>query len=123
MRRLNFAALAAASALAILIAPPAFAHAKLVSSNPANKAAVAAPPKTIVLAFNEKLVAAFTKVELTMPEHGGMKVAAGSAPTSDGKGLVIKPARPLGDGEYKLVWSTASADGHKMSGEISFTVT
>ena len=122
MRKLNSAALAAASALAILIAPPAFAHAKLVSSNPAHNAAVAAPPKTIVLTFNEKLVAAFTKVELTMPAHGGMKVAASSAPTSDGKGLVVTPARPLGDGAYKLVWSTASADGHKMSGEISFTV-
>jgi len=122
MRKLNFAALAVASALAMLVATPAFAHARLVSSNPANNAAVAAPPRTIVLTFNERLVAAFTKVELTMPEHGGMKVAASSAPANDGKGLVVTPARPLGKGVYKLVWNTASADGHKMNGEISFTV-
>lgn len=122
MHKLNFAALAAASALAMLVASPAFAHARLVSSNPANDAAVAAPPRTIVLTFNEQLVAAFTKAELTMPEHGGMKVAASSAPGRDGKTLIVTPARPLGKGAYKLVWSTASADGHKMSGEISFTV-
>jgi hypothetical protein len=121
MKMLNSAALAAASALAMLAASPALAHARLVSSNPADNAAVAAP-RTIVLNFNERLVAAFTKVELTMPEHGGMKVAASSAPANDGKGLVVTPARPLGKGAYKLVWSTASADGHKMSGEISFTV-
>lgn len=122
MRKLISAALTMAAALAILIAPPAFAHAKLVSSNPANNAAVATSPRTIVLTFNEKLVAAFTKVELTMPEHDGMEVTASSAPSRDGKSLVVTPARPLGNGAYKLVWSTASADGHKMSGEISFTV-
>lgn len=122
MRNLKFAALAAASALAVLVPASALAHARLVSSNPANNAAVAASPRTIVLTFNERLVAAFTKVELTMPEHGGMKVATTSAPANDGKGLVVTPARPLGKGAYELVWSTASADGHKMSGEISFTV-
>jgi len=121
MRTFNSVALAAASALALMIAGPAFAHARLVSSNPADNATVEAPPATIVLTFNEKLVAAFTKVDLTMPAHG-MKVAASSAATSDGKTLVVTPARPLGNGAYKLVWSTASADGHKMSGEIDFTV-
>jgi hypothetical protein len=121
MHKLNSAALVAASALAMLVASPAFAHARLVSSTPADNAAVAAP-RTIVLTFNERLVAAFTKVELTMPEHGGMKVAASSASAGEGKTVVVTPARPLGKGAYRLVWSTASADGHKMNGEISFTV-
>ena len=121
MKMLNSAALAAASALAMLAASPAFAHARLVSSNPADNAAIAAP-RTITLNFNERLVAAFTKVELTMPEHGGMKVAAGSASAGEGKTVVVTPIRPLGKGAYRLVWSTASADGHKMNGEISFTV-
>lgn len=118
----NFRVLATASALALLAAPPAFAHAKLVSSNPPNNAAVTSAPARVVLTFNEKLVAAFTKAELTMPEHGGMKIAASSETSPDGKRLTVTPARPLGKGAYKVTWSTASADGHKMSGEIKFTV-
>lgn len=114
--------LAIASALTLLLAPPAFAHARLVSSNPANNASVAAAPATVVLTFNERLLPAFTKVELTMPGHGGMKVAANSEVSRDGKSVTVTPARPFGKGGYKVVWSTASADGHKMTGEISFTV-
>ncbi len=57
-----------------------------------------------------------------MPEHGGMAVASRSSTSADGKTLVVTPARPLGAGAYNLAWSTASADGHKMNGEISFTV-
>ena len=122
MRVSNFKLLAAASALALLFAPPAFAHARLLSSSPANNASVEAAPATVVLTFNERLVPAFTKAELTMPGHGGMKIAASSAPSPDGKSLIVTPARPLAKGTYKVVWNTASADGHKMSGEISFTV-
>jgi methionine-rich copper-binding protein CopC len=111
-----------AGGLSLLLAAPAFGHARLVSSSPANNASVEAAPAAIVLTFNERLVPTFTKAELTMPEHGGMKVAASSQTSQDGKSLRVVPARPLGKGAYKVSWSTASADGHKMSGEISFTV-
>ena len=122
MTRLNLKLWTLAGALALFSAPPALAHAKLVNSTPANNSVVTAAPAAIALTFNEKLVAAFTKAELTMPEHGGMKVNAASKTSTDGKSLTVTPARPLGKGAYKLDWIAATADGHKMSGAISFTV-
>jgi len=119
----RFSALAALAGTAALIATsPAWAHAKLVSSNPTADATLAAPPKTITLTFNEKLVPAFSKFEVTMPEHGGMKVAVKTAVSADGKTISGTPQTALTKGAYKIVWTAASADGHKMNGEVAFKV-
>lgn len=119
-RLFGLAALAGASAL--LATSPAWAHAHLVSSNPAANATVAAAPKAITLTFSEKLVPAFSKFDLTMPEHGGMKVAVKTAVSTDGKSITGTPAAALTKGAYKIVWTAASADGHKMNGEVAFKV-
>lgn len=119
----RFSALAALAGTAALVAvSPAWAHAHLVSSNPAANATLTAAPQTITLTFSEKLVPAFSKFELTMPEHGGMKVAVKTAVSSDGKTITGSPQAALGKGAYKIVWTAASADGHKMNGEVAFKV-
>lgn len=119
----RLSALAGFAATAALVATsPAWAHAKLVSSNPAANATLAAAPKTITLTFNEKLVPAFSKFDVTMPEHGGMKVAVKTAVSSDGKTITGTPQAVLGKGAYKIVWTAASVDGHKMNGEVAFKV-
>lgn len=101
---------------------PVWAHAHLVSSNPAANATVSAAPKTITLTFSAKVAPAFSKFELVMPEHGGMKVPVKTAVSKDGKSIVGTVSAPLAKGAYKIAWSAASADGHKMSGEVPFTV-
>lgn len=116
----SLAALAAGAAL--LAAGPALAHAKLVSSSPAANAILSSAPKTITLTFNEKLTPAFSKFEMTMPEHGGMKVAVKTAVSKDGKSLVGTPQSALTRGAYKIVWSAATSDGHKMSGLVAFKI-
>lgn len=119
-RLFGLAALAGASAL--LATSPAWAHAHLVSSNPAANATVAAAPKAITLTFSEKLVPAFSKFDLTMPGHGGMKVAVKTTVSTDGKSITGTPEAALTKGAYKIVWTAASADGHKMNGEVAFKV-
>lgn len=119
-RLFGLAALAGASAL--LATSPAWAHAHLVSSNPAANATVAAAPKAITLTFSEKLVPAFSKFDLTMPEHGGMKIAVKTTVSTDGKSITGTPEAALAKGAYKIVWTAASADGHKMNGEVAFKV-
>ena len=101
-------------------ASPAWAHARLVSSNPAADATVPAP-KTITLTFSEKLVPAFSKFEISMPEHGGMKVPVKTKVSPDGKSITGAPGA-LMKGAYKVIWTAASADGHKMNGEVAFKV-
>ena len=66
-KSLPFLALAA---VALAPAAPAFAHAHVVSSSPAANAVVAAP-KQVSVTFSEKLVPAFSKVEISM---AGMKM-------------------------------------------------
>lgn len=107
---------------ALLATSPAWAHAHLVTSNPAANVTVKAAPKTITLTFNEKLVPAFSKFDLIMPEHGGMKVAVKTVVSKDGKSITGKPAAALTAGAYKVIWTAASADGHKMNGEVAFKV-
>lgn len=116
----SLAALAGTAAL--LATSPAWAHAHLVSSMPAANATVAAAPKTITLTFNEKLAPAFSKFELTMPEMNGMKAPVKTAVSKDGKSIVGTPQAALMKGAYKIVWTAASADGHKMTGEVAFKV-
>jgi methionine-rich copper-binding protein CopC len=121
--RHKLAGLAAIAGTAALLATsPAWAHAHLVSSSPAANATVRVAPKTITLTFNEKVAPAFSKFDLVMPEHGGMKVAVKTKVSKDGKSIVGTVAAPLTKGAYKVAWTAASADGHKMTGEVPFTV-
>ena len=118
--RILFAGIVGVAALGL--ATPVLAHAKLVSSNPADRAVVDAAPSAITLRFNERVVPAFTTIELTMPEHGGMKVPVRVNVGSDGKTVTGVPASRLAKGAYRIVWTAASSDGHRMNGNLNFTV-
>jgi copper resistance protein C len=148
MAKLNIMSLFVATAL---VATPVavFAHAKLVSSTPAVNATVAKPAK-ITLTFNEKLTGPTVKVELfmtgmakgmshdggmdhskmaggkmdhgAMADHAPMKIAATSQLGKDGKSVSLMPKRALSAGKYKVDWTAAGADMHKMTGNYSFTV-
>ncbi len=109
------------AALAALLAVPAAAHTHLVRSTPAANATLHTGPRTITLTFNERLVAAFSKFELAMPQHG-MAVPVTTALSADSKAIVGTLAHPLGKGAYRVTWTAAGADGHKMTGTLTFTV-
>ena len=112
------------AALAVLAsflwATPGFAHVDVESSNPANKATVSAPSE-IKLHFSGSLVARVSAVKLV--DARGGQVPATRVPASNSKEIVAKPDKPLAPGVYRLTWTAAGEDdGHRMSGNISFTV-
>ena len=115
----SLAAILAASTM--LVASPAFAHTKLVSSTPGANATVRAAPRTITLTFNERVVPSFSKFELTMPDHR-MNIPLRTTVSRDGKRIVGTPQSPLAKGSYAIHWTAAGADGHKMEGHINFRV-
>ncbi|AYV48217.1 copper resistance protein CopC [Caulobacter flavus] len=116
---LRYTSLIAAAAMT-LIAGQASAHAKLVTSNPAADATIAAP-STIILTFNETLVPAFTSFELAKASGGAVKVKTTVA--ADKKTVTGVPAGKLSPGVYKVSWhAAASGDGHRMEGFFNFTV-
>jgi methionine-rich copper-binding protein CopC len=112
--------LLALAAVALAPVAPAFAHAHVVSSTPAANAVIAAP-KQVSITFSEKLVPAFSKVEISM---AGMKmdVPVKTAFSSDGKTVVATPQGAFMKGAYVINWSAASADGHKTKGSIPFKI-
>lgn len=119
---------AAAAAVALLLMPAAAsAHAKLVGSTPAANATVS-KVASVTLRFNEKLVASTVKAELVMTgmpgmaNHAPMKIPATSTMGKDGKSLTLTAKRALVPGTYKVKWSAAGADTHRMGSEFSFTV-
>ena len=112
--------LALGGAAAMLAAGPAWAHAELVKSNPAANATVKSP-KSITLTFNERLVPAFSKFELTMPAHH-MTIPVKTTVSPDRKRIVGTVPSTLMKGSYTVTWTVAGADGHKKTGKVAFKV-
>jgi methionine-rich copper-binding protein CopC len=104
----------------VLAAGQAGAHARLVTSDPAVNATVAAP-KAIRLTFSEKLAPAFSTFELTMAD--GRKASVKTSVSQDRKTITGLPKGRLMAGAYRVIWRAASADdGHRMDGVFTFTV-
>ena len=126
MKQTLLPSVAALLALAALPAP-ALAHAKLVGSTPAANSAVS-KVTAVSLKFNERLIASTVKAELVMTGMPGMKdhppmpIAFISAMGKDGMSMTLKLKRALAPGTYKVKWSAAGADTHRMGSEFGFTV-
>ena len=112
------AALALVVASLVAAAAPAVAHASLIGSDPAQGEVLAAPPDSIRFAFTESvgLVAAHTRVL----DAEGAEI--GSTAKASGTELVVTPSSALGQGTFIVVWRVVSADGHPVTGSLSFSV-
>jgi methionine-rich copper-binding protein CopC len=126
MSYLKSLTVAAALSAGLLLSAVAQAHPKLLSSTPAEGAAVAAPEK-IELHFSEQLTAQFSGAKLIMTEmpgmsHSPMGVKATIAGSADPKMMVITPAAPLTSGTYKVEWRAVSSDTHPITGAVTFKV-
>ena len=122
-RTARLAALAVVVAVAVAVtAPPAGAHAFLVSSSPPNQAVVPTQPALVRLTFNEPvdfgphaielLDAAGRTIETGPPLH-----AAGDTKTA---ALPLPPG--LAKGTYIIAWRVVSVDSHPVSGGFSFSI-
>lgn len=103
---------------------PAYAHAQLVGTTPANGARLATAPAEIVLVFSERV---------NLVQNGVRLLGAGSAGSVPGVGPArIDPANPaqvrvplpagLGEGGYTVSWRVVSADSHPIHGAFAFAV-
>ena len=128
---MKFVSLIASAALAsaTLFAPvAAHAHSKMASSTPAEGATVA-KPRVLTMNFTEALLAptAVASIVMTaMPgvkNHGEMVIRNFTPSWSNGnKTLTLKLREALRAGSYEVRWQAAGADGHRMTGKVSFNV-
>jgi methionine-rich copper-binding protein CopC len=115
------ALLAPAAALAgvalVLGAAPAAAHNTLSGSTPADDSTVTDPVTEVVLEFDQAVQSDFAQVAVL----GADRTPYGSgAPVVVGR-TVTQAVESLPDGRYDVSYRAVSADGHPVSGTISFT--
>ncbi|MBA3945079.1 MAG: copper resistance protein CopC [Herpetosiphonaceae bacterium] len=117
----------AAVLFVLALAQPALvsAHAKLVSSNPANGAVLTTMPSHIVAIFDEELKATGPSIFVT--NAAGKQVDAGDGKVDlndvDHKTLAVTLKPGLGAGTYTIHWQAITADDNGVTnGEITFTV-
>ncbi len=109
---------ALAALLMLLFAAPASAHTSLTGSDPADGAEVAAPAQ-VRLTFNENVRSARIVIR---PENSEAEVQRGAAKL-DGPEVVQPVKGTLPNGKYTIGYRVISADGHPVTGVLSFTVT
>ena len=108
------------AAALLLLSSAAFAHAHLVSSEPAANAEVAAPAD-IAIHFSEPLEPAFSKIALA--DAGGKPAAPAASQVDKHDARVMHlPLPTLAAGRYAVHWTAVATDGHRTQGDFAFTV-
>ncbi|GAB3122362.1 copper resistance protein CopC [Glaciibacter psychrotolerans] len=110
--------LATVTLLLLLPATPAFAHAELLSTMPADGALLAEAPRSVALTFDEEVFLVPEGFQL-YDANGGHRTV--SAEAVDATVRVNLPSG-LAEGNYVLGWRVVSDDSHPESGVLSFTV-
>lgn len=117
---LTLVLLPALLALLVLLAgaPRAAAHNTLLGTDPADGSTVDTPPSHVTLTFDQPAQALGTEVVVLGPD--GAVASTGSAELVDDT-VAQALAGGLAAGTYTVQWRVTSADGHPLSGELTFT--
>ena len=104
----------------------AFAHAHLKTAEPAVNSTVATAPTSLSLHFTEGVDPHFSGVEVSGPTTASAAAPIVAQkimlnPADNTNVLVALPAN-LAAGQYHVKWHALATDGHKTTGDYSFTV-
>jgi copper transport protein len=109
-------------ALAVLVlglaTPPAAAHATLLSTDPAEGEVVAETPDVVTFTFDEPV--SLTDGSIQVFDAAGEPVEASAA--SEDEIVTADLPEELPDGTYVVAWRAVSADGHPISGSLTFSI-
>ena len=118
-----------ALASAALISPTAtLAHSKIMTSTPSEGATVA-KLRVVELNFTEGMLTPTAVASIVMTDMPGVKnhgemVIRNFTPSwsNNNRTLTLSLRQPLRAGSYEVRWQAAGADGHRMTGKVSFKV-
>ena len=110
--------LAGAVAALAICASPAAAHNELIGSIPEDGSTVATTPEVVELAFDQPVQGEFDQMAVLDEDDGHHE---------DGEveivgGRVRQPVGELEPGRYRITYRIVSADGHPVTGTVTFTV-
>lgn len=109
-----------AVALSLIVATPAFAHARPTRTDPRAGALLHKAPSRVSIWFDDSLQPGLSMVMVQDDGHA-VNVGMGKVDAHDKKLLVVPLAR-AGVGKYVVDWHAMSDDGHPTSGKFGFTV-
>lgn len=121
MKRAALAAsvITALVAVVALVAPPASAHAELITSTPVDGATLDVAPTEVDLTFSDDLMPETVAVSV-LPDGGS---PAALAPlTIDGGTVTVPWPVSVTSGPVVIAYRVVSADGHPVEGSISLTI-
>ena len=109
--------------LVLIPASAASGHAGLLSSNPQDGASLEVAPAEVVLTFSEELLSDL--VEISVLDEDDNPVVVTEVPQTPPPGTDVKLPWPtdLPPGEYSVAFRVVSADGHPVTGRITFSYT
>jgi methionine-rich copper-binding protein CopC len=110
--------LAGAVAVLVLCMGPAAAHNELIGSIPEDGSTVAAPPEVVELAFDQPVQREFDQLAVLDEDDGHHE--EGEVGIVGGR--VRQPVGELEPGTYQITYRIVSADGHPVTGMVTFTV-
>lgn len=96
----------------------ASAHATLLSSLPADAAALAQAPAEVVLRFDEPVA----PIAMRLIDGSGAALPLQGQVKAEGDNIRVSLPKTLGQGAYLLSYRVASADSHPVTGTIAFVV-
>ncbi|MGB5903956.1 MAG: CopD family protein [Xanthobacteraceae bacterium] len=103
--------------LAALLPSAAFAHASLISSDPADGALVMRAPAVVTLTFNEPV----SPLSIRIVDASGAATAITDI-RRDGTRLILTPPSISGERARVVSWRVMSADGHPVGGSLTFWI-
>lgn len=111
------------AALVVIVLPAtgAAAHAGLQFSNPEDGAVLDLAPEEVVLTFSEELLTEL--VEVSVLDADDNPVVVTEVPQTPPPGTDVKVPWPadLPPGEYSVAYRVVSADGHPVTGRVTFS--
>ncbi|MER7302285.1 copper resistance protein CopC [Nocardioides sp. NPDC127514] len=112
--------LAAAAYAVLLSTSPAQAHATLIGTDPEEGAVLDQAPETITFTFDEAVT--LPPAGVTVYDAKGEEVTSEATASGTEMQVALAEASSLGDGTYVVAWRAVSADGHPISGSLTFAV-
>jgi copper transport protein len=97
----------------------AWAHARLLRSDPGDGAVLSRAPTSVRVVFDDTVRA---QSGMKAIRNGDGSVLAGKPSVVGGRTVVFALRKGLSDGDYTVLWRVLSDDGHVVSGTIAFGV-
>jgi methionine-rich copper-binding protein CopC len=117
----NIRLMALTMAIAVQVAPLAFAHAFLDHTLPAVGSTIRTPPRELRLWFTQELESEYCTVRVT--DRLNKRLDSGVARTDPHDATILEvPLSELAPGRYRVSWRVVSVDTHVTEGDFTFDV-